>query len=85
MSKMPLVSYLLAVPSQQGFRRDNRCQFLKRFPSDEPGFGRHAATLVVGEAKPPAAELGAKDSIFLAQVRDRMSLLLIHPSSNGDQ
>ena len=73
------------VPAQQGLRRDNRCQF-RQHPSSKPlGFGRETATLVVGEAKPVAAELSAKDSIFRLSILDRVLLRLIHPSGNGNQ
>ena len=73
------------MPAQQCLRRDNGCQFRQHPSSEPPGFGRQTATLVVGEAKPPIAELFAKDSIFLLQILDRVLLRLIHPSGNGYQ
>jgi hypothetical protein len=53
------------VPAQQGLRRDNGCDFRQHLSSEQPGFGCKAATLVVGEAKPPAADLSTKYSVFL--------------------
>jgi hypothetical protein len=35
---------------------------------------------MVGKAKPPAAELSTKDSVFLPQILDGVLPLLIHPS-----
>ncbi len=72
-----------AVPAQQCLRRDNRCYFRQHFSSESPGFGGQAATLVVGQAKPPAAELSPQDSVLLPQILDGMLLLLIHPSGNS--
>ena len=63
-----LVRNEFAVPSQQGFRRDNGCQFRQDLSCEQPGFAGQTATLIVGEAKPPVAELSTQDSIFLVQI-----------------
>jgi hypothetical protein len=73
------------VPAQQGLRRDNGRHFRQHPSAQQPSFGCQAAALVVCEADPPAAQLGTKDSVFLAQILDRVLLLLIHPSSNSNQ
>jgi hypothetical protein len=86
-------SILLADPSidEDLWQRSNvsgvtiGCQFRQQPSSEQPGFFRQTATLVVGEAKPPIAKLFAKDSIFLLQIIDRVLLPLIHPSGNGNQ
>jgi hypothetical protein len=56
-----------AVAAQQCLRRDNRCHFRQHPSSEQPGFGGPAATLIVGQAKPPTAELSPQNSVLLAQ------------------
>src|ERR1019366_4599376 len=70
------------VPGEQCLWRPDGCHFRQHLSSEQPGLDCQTAALVVSEAKPPAAELNTKDSVFLAQILDRVLLLLIHPACN---
>jgi hypothetical protein len=73
------------VPSQYGLRRHDGGHFCQHPSSQQPGSDGQTAALVVGEAKPSAAELSTKDSVFLPQMLDGVLLLLIHPSGNSQE
>jgi hypothetical protein len=73
------------VPLQERIRRDDPGDFLKDSSTQSLRLGGQAPTLVVGEAKAPAAQLLPKHAILLAQVVDCELLLLVHPSGHCDQ
>jgi hypothetical protein len=55
------------------------------FPSQNLGFGRQSASLVIGETHATMADLLAKNAIFFHQIRDSMLLMLVHPTSEVNQ
>jgi hypothetical protein len=63
----------------------NSCYFRQHLSAEQPGFGGQTASLVVRETKPPGAELGTKDSVFLAQILNRVLLRLMDPPGNSNQ
>jgi hypothetical protein len=73
------------VPCQQGLRSYDGGHFCQQPSSQRPGSDGQTAALIVGEAKPPRAELTAKDSVFLPQILNGVLLPLIHPSGNGQE
>ena len=73
------------MPCQQGLRSYDGGHFCQQPSSQRPGSDGQTAALIVGEAKPPRAELTAKDSVFLPQILNGVLLPLIHPSGNGQE
>jgi hypothetical protein len=71
------------MPLQQSLRCDNHRPFGQLLSSEQAGLRRQTATLVVGEANSPVAELRAKHSVLFAQVLDWVFLPLIHPSATA--
>ena len=52
------------VPAEQCLRGHDGCHFRQHLSSEQPGFDCQTAALIVGEAKPSAAKLSTKDSVF---------------------
>ena len=73
------------MPCQQRFRRYDRGHLRQKSATEPFRLGRQTAALIVIEPKPLAAELFLKDPILFAKIVEGELLLLIHPSSNGDQ
>src|SRR5207247_7491277 len=74
----------LPVPCHQGLGRDDFRDLSQQFPSQFLRLGRKPVALVIAESNSPAADLFAKNSILLLKVVDGMLLMLVHPSSDGD-
>jgi hypothetical protein len=72
-----------SVPAQQSLWRHDGGHFRQHLSSEQPGFHCQTPALIVSKAKPPAAKLSTKDSVFLTQILDGVLLLLIHPTGNG--
>jgi hypothetical protein len=70
------------VPAQQSLWRHDGRHFRQHFSSEQPGFYCQTPAPIVSKAKPSAAKLSTKDSVFLAQILDGVLLLLIHPTGN---
>jgi hypothetical protein len=68
------------MPGQQRFGRDHDRYLSQQLSSESFRLGCQAATLPIGEPKPPVSDLGTEDSILFPQVIDRVLLLLIDPS-----
>ena len=67
-SSVVLLGDQLAVPSQQGLRRDNAGDFGKNLSSQRFGLHGQFPALIVIEAHAPATELFAKHTILLAKM-----------------
>ena len=73
------------MPCQQRFRRYDRGHLRQKSATEPFRLGRQTAALIVIEPKPLATKLFLKDPILFAKIVEGELLLLIHPSSNGDQ
>jgi hypothetical protein len=49
------------------------------------GLGRQSTPLVITEPQPPCTELLAQNPVLFAKVVDRMNVLLVHPTSDGNE
>jgi hypothetical protein len=73
------------VPAEQRLWCHDGCHFGQHLCSEQPGLYCQTAALIIGEAKPSAAKLSTKDSVFLPQILDCVLLLLIHPAGNREE
>ena len=73
------------MPSQQSILRDNCRDILQHFSADRPDFRFQTALPFVDKPKSPGSEVNPKDAVLLPQIRNRMLLLLIHPTIDCDE
>src|SRR5438876_8264151 len=79
-----ILSDQLPVPCHQGLGRDDFRDLSQQFPAQFLRLGRKPAALVIAKSNSPAADLFAKNSILFQKVVDGVLLMLVHPSSDGD-
>jgi hypothetical protein len=73
------------MPSQQRLRRNDGSHFSEETPAQQFRLRRQSATLVIAQAKPPAAQLIAPDAVLLSEIIDDLQLVLIHPAGRRHQ
>jgi len=73
------------VSGQEGFRRDDCRDFPKNATPEHLRLGRQAPELIVVQPESFASQLLPQHSILLAEVIDRVALLLAQPTGNGNQ
>jgi hypothetical protein len=73
------------VPGQERFRRDDCRNFPKDATPEHLRLGGQAAALVVVQTESLVAELLPQHSILLAEVIDRVALLLAQPTGDGNE
>jgi len=79
----PLLGNELPVPTKDGVRRDERCDFCEGASPDGLAADRESATLIVGQPESSASELLLEDPILLAEVIDDGVLLAADPADEG--
>ena len=72
------------MPSEQSLGRDDRRQLRQDPPAKPFRLYCQTSTLVICESESAISELFAQHPILLAQIIDCLSLLLIHPTGDGD-
>src|SRR4051794_36065599 len=75
----------LPMPRKESLGRDDRCDGHQGTPAESFRFGRQSTALFVGKPEAATTELLTQHLVFLAQILDRLLLLLIHPARNRDQ
>jgi hypothetical protein len=74
----------LPVPSQQSLRRDDCRNPSQQFTASPLGLDCEPTALVIVESHSATAALLPKNSIFLQKILDNVVLMLVHPSSHGN-
>ena len=72
------------MPSEQRLGRDDRRELRQGPPAKPFRLYCQTSTLVIRESESAISELFAQHPILLAQIIDCLSLLLIHPTGDGD-
>jgi hypothetical protein len=54
-------------------------------PNKHCGLGGQSSALIVGEPQSTSGKLFSKNAILLTEVVNGWQLMLVHPTSNGDQ
>ena len=73
------------MPSQQCFRSDERRDLRQQFATKLLRLCSQSSPLIVAKLEAPIADLLSQNPIFLHQIHDDMLLMLVHPTSDGDQ
>ena len=73
-----------AVPRQQSLGRHNCRHSGQGTPAKPLRFRGQPTALVIRETKSAASELFAQDPVLLAQIVDRLLMLVIHPARDQD-
>jgi len=72
------------VSGQAGFRRDDCRDFPKKATPERHRLGRQAPALIVVQPETLSSELLPQYPVFLAEVIDRVALLLVQPTGDGN-
>jgi hypothetical protein len=71
------------VPPQQSVRGHEGTEVVERSPAQAARFGRETAALLIGESRPPVADLLAESPVLLLEVLDHVLLTAVQPGGNG--
>ncbi len=82
--EVPLSRDELAVPSEDGVRRDNGRDLSEDFSTKGLSFYRKLSSLVVGQARSPTAVQVFEDALLFDQVVDHGLLTPVDPTSYSD-
>jgi hypothetical protein len=75
----------LAMPGQQSLGRDDGGDLHQQLPSQAFGLGGQSSALIVGEPQSTSGQLFSQNAILLTKVVNSQQLMLVHPTSNGDE
>jgi len=75
----------LAVPSEDGARRDDGTDAVEHAPGQQAALPRKAPTLVIAEPQPAAAQLLAENLILFHEVVDDGLLAAVDPSGEDQE
>ena len=79
----PLLGDELPMPTQDGVRRDERCNLGEGASPDGLAADRQPATLIVGQPESSATELLLQDAVLLSEVFDDCVLMAADPTGEG--
>ncbi len=79
----PLLGDELPMPTQDGVRRDERCNLGEGASTDGLAADRQPATLIVGQPESSATELLLQDAVLLSEVFDDCVLMAADPTGEG--